>query len=154
MARLTASFSWVRSSVFHSNLPLNPGRAPRPEGQKIFDDISIVDISILDMPSTEKLSPAALEILLILAGQSMHGYAIMKTSRGEGGVRLGPGTLYRWLDSLSQTGYIRIKKEDGRRNLYEITPSGRKVLRDELSHAQNLLARAKVAGIRTQGSGG
>lgn len=154
MARPTARFSWVRSSVFHSNLPLNPGRAPRPEGQKIFDDISIVDISILDMPSTEKLSPAALEILLILAGQSMHGYAIMKTSRGEGGVRLGPGTLYRWLDSLSQTGYIRIKKEDGRRNLYEITPSGRKVLRDELSHAQNLLARAKVAGIRTQGSGG
>jgi DNA-binding PadR family transcriptional regulator len=42
------------------------------------------------------LSPAALHILLALAGDDRHGYGIMQeiTRQSEGQYKLGPGTLY------------------------------------------------------------
>jgi DNA-binding PadR family transcriptional regulator len=48
------------------------------------------------------LSPATLQILLALAGQDLHGYAIMQevSRQSEGKCKLGPGTLYDNLQKL------------------------------------------------------
>jgi len=54
------------------------------------------------------LPPATFHILLALADGELHGYAIMKgvTARSEGGVRLGPGTLYGALKRLLDAGLV------------------------------------------------
>src|ERR1700758_5211150 len=60
------------------------------------------------------LSPASLHILLSLAGEEMHGYAIMQEvqRQSEGKYKLGPGTLYDNLQKLMDRGLV---EEQGRR---------------------------------------
>src|SRR3712207_9147550 len=55
------------------------------------------------------LTPAVLEILLALAEEDLHGYAIMReVERRTGGqTRLGPGTPYRPVGQLLERGGIR-----------------------------------------------
>jgi DNA-binding PadR family transcriptional regulator len=57
---------------------------------------------------------AAFHILLALAGEDRHGYAIMRQveQRTGGRVRLGPGTLYGSLKSLLEARLI--EELDGR----------------------------------------
>ena len=54
------------------------------------------------------LSPAVFQILLALADEDRHGYAISQEveARTEGHVRLGPGTLYSNLKRLLEDGLI------------------------------------------------
>src|SRR2546430_16933115 len=54
------------------------------------------------------LPPATFHILLALADEELHGYAIMKdvAARSEGTVRLGPGTLYGSLKRLLAEGLV------------------------------------------------
>ena len=49
------------------------------------------------------LSPAVFHILVSLADGDRHGYAIIQdvTARTSGEVRLGPGTLYRSIQRIS-----------------------------------------------------
>jgi DNA-binding MarR family transcriptional regulator len=54
------------------------------------------------------LSPAALHILLALAGEDLHGYGIMQeiARQSAGQYKLGPGTLYDNLKKLILHGLI------------------------------------------------
>ena len=54
------------------------------------------------------LAPATFEILLALVDGERHGYSIMKevTSRTDGAVRMGPGTLYGALKRLLEGVYL------------------------------------------------
>lgn len=106
----------------------------------------------------QKLSPlpsAAFHILLALAGEDLHGYAIMRQveQQTHGRTRLGPGTLYGSLRTLLEAGLIE-EIEDGsdpedsseRRRYYRLTSGGLKVVRSEVEGlAQTLrVARAKL----------
>ena len=52
------------------------------------------------------LTPVAFEILLAVAEEDRHGYAIMQDieSSTDGKMRLNPGTLYRAIGRLGQGG--------------------------------------------------
>ena len=62
-------------------------------------------------PDHVSLTPAAFHIIIALAGAARHGYAIMKAveDETEGHVVLGPGTLYRSIKQLLETGLIEDK---------------------------------------------
>ena len=59
------------------------------------------------------LTPVAFEILLALADGEQHGYSIMREveSRSGGSVVLHPGTLYRALARLLESGLIQELEE-------------------------------------------
>jgi DNA-binding PadR family transcriptional regulator len=102
----------------------------------------------------DPLPSAAFNILLALAGEDLHGYAIMRQVERQtcGRVRLGPGTLYGSLRTLLEASLI--EELDGssgpedsseRRRYYRLTSAGLKLVRSEVEGlAQTLrVARAK-----------
>ena len=100
------------------------------------------------------LSPAVFHILLALADEDRHGYAVMRDieERTGGVVRVGPGMLYGSIKWLLSDGFIeesvprRAKPdEDERRRYYRLTASGRELLRAEAARlaAAVSLARAR-----------
>ena len=60
------------------------------------------------------LNPATLHILLALAGEDLHGYAIMQevARQSEGSYRLGPGTLYDNLQRLLGQGLVHERAQE------------------------------------------
>jgi DNA-binding PadR family transcriptional regulator len=91
-----------------------------------------------DVESWLPLSAAALHILLALAGQERHGYAIMTeiTRQSGGRYKVGPGTLYDNLDRLLDGGLVeehnrRPADDDPRRRYYRLTKLGKRVLSAE-----------------------
>jgi DNA-binding PadR family transcriptional regulator len=100
------------------------------------------------------LTPVAFEILLAVAEEERHGYAIMQDieESTDGRMRLNPGTLYRAIGRLVDAGLLRELDarpapdlEDARRRYYAPTPLGRRVARAEARRlaAQVAAARAK-----------
>jgi DNA-binding PadR family transcriptional regulator len=97
------------------------------------------------------LSAAALNILLALAGDELHGYGIMlQAARQSGGkYKLGPGTLYDNLKKLIAAGIVEESRrqppgEDPRRRYYRLTGLGRRVLAEEISRLEGVLREAKA----------
>jgi DNA-binding PadR family transcriptional regulator len=102
----------------------------------------------------DPLPSAAFQILLALADEDLHGYAIMRQVEAQTGgrVRLGPGTLYSSIQALLEEGLIEeVESASGseaareRRRSYRLTTSGRKLARGEAERLADLLrvARAK-----------
>lgn len=95
------------------------------------------------------LSAVALHILLALAEDERHGYAIMQevTAQSEGRYTLGPGTLYDNLSRLLALGFVRDTPRrdaaDPRRRYYRLTTTGRCVLVDEIRRWQAQFRRVK-----------
>jgi DNA-binding PadR family transcriptional regulator len=97
------------------------------------------------------LSPAALHILLSLAGEERHGYGIMQdvARQSNGRYRLGPGTLY---DNLQKLLKERIVEEtensstgaESRRRYYRLTKLGRAVLSTEIARLEEAIREAKL----------
>ena len=94
------------------------------------------------------LKPAALHILLALAGGDAHGYAIMQRvrERSSGRVSLGTASLYRHLARLIDAGMIaeidvRRGRDDPRRGVsYRLTARGRQALEAERRRLADLVA--------------
>ncbi len=106
------------------------------------------------------LSPAVLHILLALAGEDRHGYAIMTevARQSEGCYKIGPGTLYDNLEKLLDQGLVkeqqrRPEKDDPRRKYYRLTHFGRSVLKAETDRLDNVVkaARAYLAPAKSNG---
>ena len=102
----------------------------------------------------DPLPSAAFQILLALAGEELHGYAIMRQVAEQTGnrIRLGPGTLYSSIRVLLENGLIEeaaaredADSADERRRYYRITTGGRKLARSEAERLAEVLrvARAK-----------
>jgi DNA-binding PadR family transcriptional regulator len=105
----------------------------------------------------QKLHPlpsVAFQILLALADNPLHGYAIMRQieDQTEGRMRLGPATLYGSIQTLLEAGLIAdvdapVDDESGdeRRRHYGITGAGRKIACEEAEGLARVLrvARAK-----------
>ena len=75
------------------------------------------------------LSPATLHILLALAGEKLHGYAIMQeiARQSEGRYKPGPGILYDNLQRLTMQGIVAAAGEDPE------DPRARETLRTQTS---------------------
>lgn len=86
-------------------------------------------------------------VLLSLAGEDQHGYAIMQAvlARTDGKLRLWPATLYGTLQQLEEAGLVeqsmrkRSPEDDPRRRYYRITPLGRRVLAAESARLKELV---------------
>ena len=79
------------------------------------------------------LTPAVLEILLALAEEDLHGYAIMAAIDEFGGdaLRVEEGSLYPALRRMEQVGWLQAEwtSRNGRRaRVYTLTRVGRKQL--------------------------
>jgi DNA-binding PadR family transcriptional regulator len=99
------------------------------------------------------LNPATLHILLALAGEDMHGYAIMQqvSRQSEGCYKLGPGTLYDNLQRLLSQGLVHERAHqrgcstaDSRRRYYRLSALGRGVLTAEISRLESMIRDAKL----------
>ena len=109
---------------------------------------------IMPKRKLDPLPSAAFQILLSLAGENLHGYAIMRQveEQTDGRIRLGPGTLYSSIQTLLEAKLIEEldQREDTelgheRRRYYRLTSAGRKLAIAEADRLADLLrvARAK-----------
>ena len=97
------------------------------------------------------LSPASLHILLSLAGEDLHGYAIMQAvqRQSEGKYKLGPGTLYDNLQKMIERRLVeelgqKPGDEDPRRRYYRLSSLGRSVLAAEIDRLDQVVREGKL----------
>jgi DNA-binding PadR family transcriptional regulator len=104
-----------------------------------------------DIDNDLPLAPATLHILLSLAADDLHGYAIMQeiARQSEGKYKLGPGTLYdnlqklirrRWVEELGR----RAGDDDPRRRYYRLSSLGRGVLAAETARLAGVVREARL----------
>jgi DNA-binding PadR family transcriptional regulator len=99
------------------------------------------------------LTPAMFNVLLALAGEDLHGYAILKevAEQTAGEVQLSTGTLYGIIKRLLTEGLIvetrrrpAVEHDDARRRYYHLTDAGREVAVTEARRMEKLVARART----------
>jgi DNA-binding PadR family transcriptional regulator len=102
------------------------------------------------------LPTATFHILVALAEEDRHGYAIIKdvTALTGGALTLSAGTLYRSVERMLEQGLIRETRsrpakelDDERRRYYQITPFGRAVAMAESQRLARMLALARATGL-------
>jgi DNA-binding PadR family transcriptional regulator len=110
-------------------------------------------------PSPESLLPlpsAVFHILISLADEDRHGYAIIQdvAARTDGELKLSAGTLYRSTQRMLEQGLIVETRErpapeedDERRRYYRITPFGVAVARAEARRLDRLIKLARASGF-------
>lgn len=102
------------------------------------------------------LPPAVFHILMAVADEDRHGYAIIQEvlARTSGEVRLSPGTLYRSIPRMLDDGLIvethdrpAPEMDDERRRYYAITRFGQAVAQAEASRLTGLVKLARASGF-------
>jgi DNA-binding PadR family transcriptional regulator len=102
------------------------------------------------------LPVAMFHILVAVADQDRHGYAIMQdvAARTNGALKLSPGTLYGSIRRMLEAGLVvelgqrqRPDEDDERRRYYRITAFGRSVAQAEATRLATLLRQAKAVGL-------
>src|SRR5262245_42857298 len=101
------------------------------------------------------LPPATFHILLALADQDRHGYAIIQDveARTGGELRMSAGTLYRSIARMVEQGLIaevtkrRTLADDARRRYYRLTPFGSVCARAEMRRLSELVRLARQRGL-------
>jgi DNA-binding PadR family transcriptional regulator len=98
------------------------------------------------------VSPVAFDVMLALAGEAQHGYAILKDIEARTGTAPNAGTLYRSIARLVEAGLVDELEarpspplDDARRRYYGLTPLGRRVATLEV---ERLAARVATARTR------
>jgi len=98
------------------------------------------------------LTPAAFHIMLVLADEENHGYAIMReiAEHTAGKMRLGPGSLYGTIKRMLADGWVEESDErpdpqldDERRRYYRLTGVGMKLVRAEAERLEQLVNVAR-----------
>ncbi len=105
----------------------------------------------MDNKGNVPLREATFFILLSMAANPKHGYAIMKDIeiQSEGRVKLSTGTLYGAIKRLLDRGWIRrvdrsVEAENTRiRKEYELTALGRRFLEAEVERLKSLIRVAQ-----------
>lgn len=102
------------------------------------------------------LQPATFHILLALADEERHGYAIIQevAARTNGEVRLSAGTLYRSIQRMLDQHLLEEvhrrpapEDDDERRRYYRITRFGTEVARAEARRLSHLVKLARASGF-------
>jgi DNA-binding PadR family transcriptional regulator len=100
------------------------------------------------------LTPALFHVLLALAEDEMHGYAILKeiSRRTNNEVKLSVGTLYGIVKRLLQDGLIEesddrpeSRFDDERRKYYRMTRLGQRVAAAEAARLERVVALARAS---------
>ncbi|HKS25716.1 MAG TPA: PadR family transcriptional regulator [Thermoanaerobaculia bacterium] len=105
------------------------------------------------------LPAATFHILMSLAAEERHGYAIIQdveaSTRGE--LRLSAGTLYRSIQRMLEQGLIVESNrrparalDDERRRYYRITPLGIATARAELRRMEQLVRLGRERGLKPE----
>jgi DNA-binding PadR family transcriptional regulator len=109
-----------------------------------------------DIDSLLPLPPATFHILMSLAEDDRHGYAIIQdvANRTDGELKLSAGTLYRSIQRMLEQGFIIEPRErpepdadDERRRYYRITQLGKSVARAEARRLMELVRLARASGF-------
>ena len=109
-----------------------------------------------DPESLLPLQSTTFHILLSLAEEDRHGYAIILdvARRTNGDLKLSAGTLYRSIQRMLELGLITETKtrpapemDDERRRYYRITEYGTAVARAEAGRLRDLLKMARLCGV-------
>ena len=104
------------------------------------------------MRGSRPLPSASLHIVLALLEGEKHGYALMGDVEriSDGGIKMGPGTLYGTLKRLLSDGLIEetaarsdSELNDERRRYYRLTAEGARVASAELARLQTLVRRVQ-----------
>jgi DNA-binding PadR family transcriptional regulator len=104
------------------------------------------------MPAAAPLTPQVFHILLSLADDDLHGYAVIQdvAERTGGEVRLTASTLYAAVKRLLDAGWIEevrrrpSESDDSRRRYYHLTTLGRSAARSEALRLERLAAMARA----------
>jgi len=105
------------------------------------------------------LRPVEFHILLALAGDERHGYAILQeiSRLTDGELELEPGTLYRALHRMLADGWVvesgrrpAADLDDERRRYYRLTAVGRRVAAAEADRLWRLLTVAREQRLLTR----
>jgi DNA-binding PadR family transcriptional regulator len=135
---------------------LRPVQPSGGRGRLKYDRGSIFyRIDILSYRSARTMDPKQFHIMVVLAAEPLHGYAIRQEveERSGGRIRLWPATLYGTLKALAGSGLIEETgspsgpDDDPRRRYYALTVEGRRRLEREAARLEGLarLARARLA---------
>jgi DNA-binding PadR family transcriptional regulator len=109
-----------------------------------------------DPSSFLPLPTAAFHILLAVADEDRHGYAIIQdvAARTGGALKLSAGTLYRSIQRMLEQGLLIEPRQrplpeldDERRRYYRITPFGRAVAEAESRRMAQLVRMARARGF-------
>lgn len=109
-----------------------------------------------DIDAMLPLPPATFHILMALADEDRHGYAVIQdiASRTGGELKMSAGTLYRSIQRMQEQGLIvetqsRLAREDDdeRRRYYRVTPFGLAVARAEARRLTRMVKLARARGI-------
>jgi DNA-binding PadR family transcriptional regulator len=123
--------------------------------------VAIVTYSreMIDKQEIDELLPlpsATFHILLAVAAEDRHGYAIIQdvAMRTDGELKLSAGTLYRSIQRMLEQGLIGETRErpapeddDERRRYYRITPLGTAVAKAEARRLAQLVRMARARGF-------
>ena len=102
------------------------------------------------------LPPATFHILLALADEDRHGYAIIQevAARTGGELTLSAGTMYRSIQRMLEQGLLvetrdrpAPEDDDERRRYYRITALGTAVAKAEARRLTQLVKMARAAGF-------
>jgi DNA-binding PadR family transcriptional regulator len=102
------------------------------------------------------LPAATFHILMAVAEEDRHGYAIIQdvAARTGGELKLSAGTLYRSIQRMLEQGLIAETEErpdpefdDERRRYYRITPFGASVAKAEATRMSKLVKWARAIGF-------
>jgi DNA-binding PadR family transcriptional regulator len=102
------------------------------------------------------LPPATFHILMAVAYEDRHGYAIIQdvAARTGGEIKLSAGTVYRSIQRMLEDGLLietskrpAPKDDDERRRYYRITPFGTGVARAETRRLSQLVKMARASGF-------
>jgi DNA-binding PadR family transcriptional regulator len=108
--------------------------------------------ALLPLPS------ATLHILMAVASEARHGYAIIQdvSARTNGALRLSAGTLYRSIQRMIEQGLLVEPRrrpaaalDDERRRYYRITSFGEDVAKAEAQRLSQLVRLARASGFVT-----
>jgi DNA-binding PadR family transcriptional regulator len=109
--------------------------------------------SLLPLPT------ATFHILVSLAEEERHGYAIIQDieARTDGELRLSPGTLYRSIQRMLEQGLLVESRrrparalDDERRRYYRITPLGLAAARSEMRRMTQLVRLGRERGLEPE----
>lgn len=102
------------------------------------------------------LQPATFHILMAVADEDRHGYAIIQdvAARTNGEVKLSAGTLYRSIQRMLEQDLLieaqqrpAPEEDDERRRYYRITELGIAVARAEVQRLAQLMRLARASGF-------
>ena len=96
------------------------------------------------------LTPLTLQVLVTLAGEPLHGYAVARqvAEATDGRINPGTGTFYSAIHRMSDDGLIEEVEApadgDARRRYYAITAFGRQVLEAEARRLVRVVEMARA----------